>query len=172
MHWSGLLVFTDDVVLLRYLCLLNAGKWNQILIYRFYWHCAQWKPHGGGGYGTSNPACLFTCVSLWVDAPRAPSLSRVLSTNVAPSGLSYFLGGSSPPFHSLVLTSLIGIRGCAGLCIHTTCKISRHGTDGFTSPPKEVCGFLSLLKIHHPWPVLNPRTFGPIANTVTTIPPR
>jgi hypothetical protein len=83
------------------------------------------------------------------------------------------LGVHLLPFNSPVLASLIRIRGCAGLCIHTTCrKISRHGTDGYTSPPKEVCGFLSMLKIHHPWPVLNPRTFGPIANTVTTIPPR
>jgi hypothetical protein len=42
----------------------------------------------------------------------------------------------------------------------TCCKILRHGTSGFTSPPKErCCGFLSPLSIHrlgrvwisHPW---------------------
>jgi hypothetical protein len=43
------------------------------------------------GYGSSYPACLFTCSSLWVDAPRAPSLSRVQSTNVSQSGLLHFL---------------------------------------------------------------------------------
>jgi hypothetical protein len=44
---------------------------------------------------------------------------------------------------------------------------------GFISPPKEVCyGFLSPLKIHRPQPGLNPRTLDPMANTVTTRPPR
>jgi hypothetical protein len=45
----------------------------------------------------------------------------------------------------------------------------RHGTDGFTSPPKEV---LSPLKIHRPRPELNPRTLDPVASTLTTSPPR
>jgi hypothetical protein len=49
----------------------------------------------------------------------------------------------------------------------------RHGTDGFTSPPKEgVLRILSPLKIHHPRPGLNPRTLGPVAGTLTTRPPR
>jgi hypothetical protein len=43
------------------------------------------------------------------------------------------------------------------------------GGDGFTSPPKEIVPrFLSPLKIYRPRPGLNPRTFGPIASTVTT----
>jgi hypothetical protein len=49
----------------------------------------------------------------------------------------------------------------------------RHGTDGFTSPPKEVVlGFLSPLKIHRPRSGSNPRTLGPVASTLTTSPPR
>jgi hypothetical protein len=49
----------------------------------------------------------------------------------------------------------------------------RHGTDGFTSPPKEVVlGFLSFLKIHRPRSGSNPRTLGPVASTLTTSPPR
>jgi hypothetical protein len=42
----------------------------------------------------------------------------------------------------------------------------RHGTDGFTSPPKEVVLriFITLLS--------NPRTLGPVASTLTTSPPR
>jgi hypothetical protein len=31
---------------------------------------------------------------------------------------------------------------------------------------KAYCGFLSPLKIHHPRPGLNPRTFGPMASTL------
>jgi hypothetical protein len=38
----------------------------------------------------------------------------------------------------------------------------RHGTDGFTSPPKEV-----VLRSGS-----NPRTLGPVASTLTTSPPR
>jgi hypothetical protein len=37
---------------------------------------------------------------------------------------------------------------------------------------KSCYGFLSLLKIHRPWPSFNPRTLGPIASTITTRPPR
>jgi hypothetical protein len=40
----------------------------------------------------------------------------------------------------------------------------RHGTDGFTSPPKEV--------VHRPRPGLDPRTLGPVASMLTTSPPR
>jgi hypothetical protein len=49
-----------------------------------------------------------------------------------------------------------------------TCrKLLRHGTDGFTSPPKEVVlQFLSPLKIHRPQPGFNPRTLGPVASTL------
>jgi hypothetical protein len=55
-----------------------------------------------------------------------------------------------------------------------TChKILRHGTDGFTSPPKKACcRFLSPLNIHRPRPGLNPRTLGPMASTPTISPPR
>jgi hypothetical protein len=41
----------------------------------------------------------------------------------------------------------------------------RHGTDGFTSPPKEV-----VLRIFIT--LKNPRTLGPVASTLTTSPPR
>jgi hypothetical protein len=45
--------------------------------------------------------------------------------------------------------------------------------DGFTSSPKEVMRLiLSPLKVHSPRPGLNPRTLGPVANTITTRPPR
>jgi hypothetical protein len=37
----------------------------------------------------------------------------------------------------------------------------RHGTDGFTSPPKEI-----VLRIFSPQPGLNPRTLGPVASTL------
>jgi hypothetical protein len=47
----------------------------------------------------------------------------------------------------------------------------RHGTDGFTSPPKEDV-LLITLKIHRPRLGLNPRTLGPVASTLTTTPPR
>jgi hypothetical protein len=51
-----------------------------------------------------------------------------------------------------------------------TChKILRHGTDGFTSPPKAVVlRILSPLKIHRPRPSLKSRSFGPMASTLTT----
>jgi hypothetical protein len=52
-------------------------------------------------------------------------------------------------------------------------KILRNGTIGFTSPPKEVMlRILSPLKIHLPRPGLNPRTFCPVASTLTTVQPR
>jgi hypothetical protein len=39
----------------------------------------------------------------------------------------------------------------------------RHGTDGFTSPPKKVVlQLLIALKIHRPRLGLNPRTLGPV----------
>jgi hypothetical protein len=41
----------------------------------------------------------------------------------------------------------------------------RHGTDGFTSPPKEV-----VLRIFIT--LKNPSTLGPVASTLTTSPPR
>jgi hypothetical protein len=41
----------------------------------------------------------------------------------------------------------------------------RHGTDGFTSPPKEV-----VLRIFITFK--NPSTLGPVASTLTTSPPR
>jgi len=48
----------------------------------------------------------------------------------------------------------------------------RHGTDGFTSPPKEgVLRIFSPLKIRRLWPGLNPRTWVPKANTLTPRPP-
>jgi hypothetical protein len=48
-----------------------------------------------------------------------------------------------------------------------------HGTDGFTFPPKKVMlRTSSLLKIHHFRPGLNPRTLGPMASAITTLPPR
>ena len=41
----------------------------------------------------------------------------------------------------------------------------RHGTDGFTSPPKEgVLKIFSSLKIGRLWPDLNPRTWVPKAS--------
>jgi hypothetical protein len=55
-----------------------------------------------------------------------------------------------------------------------TCrKISRNGTDSFTSSPKEVvlCT-LSPLKICRPRPGLNPRTLDPVESTLTTRTPR
>jgi hypothetical protein len=55
-----------------------------------------------------------------------------------------------------------------------TCrKIFGHGTVSFTFPPKEdVLQILQPLKIHRPWPGLNPRTLGSIQSTLTTRPPR
>jgi hypothetical protein len=44
----------------------------------------------------------------------------------------------------------------------------RHGTDGFTSPPKEGVLFITLKNR----PGSNPRTLGPVASTLTTSPPR
>ena len=49
----------------------------------------------------------------------------------------------------------------------------RHGTDGFTSPPKEgVLRILSPLKIRRLRPGLNPRTWVLKANTLTSRPPK
>jgi hypothetical protein len=49
----------------------------------------------------------------------------------------------------------------------------RHGTDGFTSPPKEVVLRICItLKSHRPRSGSNPRTLGPVASTLTTSPPR
>jgi hypothetical protein len=43
----------------------------------------------------------------------------------------------------------------------------RHGTDGFTSPPKEVVlRILSPLKIRRPRPGFNPRNLRPVASTI------
>jgi hypothetical protein len=56
-----------------------------------------------------------------------------------------------------------------------TCrKILRHGTDGFTPPPRRKvrCGFLSPIKIRRPRPGLNPRTLRPMASTLTIRSPR
>jgi hypothetical protein len=55
-----------------------------------------------------------------------------------------------------------------------TCrKISRHGTDGFTSPAKEVVlWILWPLKIHRTLSGLNTRTLDPMARTITTTLPR
>jgi hypothetical protein len=48
-------------------------------------------------------------------------------------------------------------------------KILRHGTSGFTSHPKEgVLRIFIALKNPSPWPGLNPRPLGPVANTLTT----
>jgi hypothetical protein len=49
-----------------------------------------------------------------------------------------------------------------------TChKMLRHGTDGFTSPPKEgVMQIFIALKSPSPWRVLNPRSLGPVVNTL------
>jgi hypothetical protein len=41
--------------------------------------------------------------------------------------------------------------------------------------PSEWCNatdFISLLKIHRPWPGLNPQTLVPMVSTITTRPPR
>jgi hypothetical protein len=71
------------------------------------------------------------------------------------------------------------VRNMAAKHLFHACKFLshavnlRHGTDGFTSPPKErrAADFITL-KIHRPWPGLNPRTLGPVASTLTTRPPR
>jgi hypothetical protein len=55
-----------------------------------------------------------------------------------------------------------------------TCrKILRHGTFPlyFPSERKVCCGFLSPLKIHRLGRNLSPQPLGPVANTLTTIPP-
>jgi hypothetical protein len=56
----------------------------------------------------------------------------------------------------------------------STCrKILRHGTSGFTSNLKEgVLWIFITLKNPSPHPGLNPRPLGPVASTLTTIPPR
>jgi hypothetical protein len=52
-------------------------------------------------------------------------------------------------------------------------QIFRHWADGFTSPPKEsVLRIFIAIKIHSPRPGLNPRTLGPMVNTLTITPPR
>jgi len=49
----------------------------------------------------------------------------------------------------------------------------RHGTDGFTSPPKEgVLRIFSPLKIRRLRPGLKPRTWVPKASTLTPRPPK
>jgi hypothetical protein len=54
-----------------------------------------------------------------------------------------------------------------------TCKMLRHGTAGFTSPPKEVVLRIFIaLKIYLPRPSLNPRTLGPVVSTIITRPSR
>jgi hypothetical protein len=55
------------------------------------------------------------------------------------------------------------------ICIKILC----HEADDFTSPPKEgvVQSFISL-KIHLPWPGLNPQTLGPVASMLTITPLR
>jgi hypothetical protein len=56
----------------------------------------------------------------------------------------------------------------------STCpKILRQGTSGFISRPKEgVLPIFIALKNSSPRPCLNPRPLGPVASTLTTIPPR
>jgi hypothetical protein len=52
----------------------------------------------------------------------------------------------------------------------TCLKILQHGIEGFTSlQRKACCGLLSPLKTHRTWSALNPRTLGPMVNTITTI---
>jgi hypothetical protein len=46
----------------------------------------------------------------------------------------------------------------------------RHGTNGFTSPPKEVV--LRIFITLKPRSGSNPQTLGPVASTLTTSPPR
>jgi hypothetical protein len=55
-----------------------------------------------------------------------------------------------------------------------TCRnILRHGTVGFTSPPHDVVlRTIIALKIHCPWPGLNPPTLGRKASTLTIRPLR
>jgi hypothetical protein len=56
-----------------------------------------------------------------------------------------------------------------------TCrKILRHGTFllYFPSGRKVCCGFLSPLKIHRLFRVLNPQSLGPVSSALTTTPPR
>jgi hypothetical protein len=48
----------------------------------------------------------------------------------------------------------------------------RHGTDGFTSPPKEVALRIFITLKNPSTSVGNPRTLGPVASTLTTSPPR
>jgi hypothetical protein len=47
----------------------------------------------------------------------------------------------------------------------------RHGTDGFTSPLKEVV-LRIFITLKNPRSGSNPRTLGPVASTLTTSPPR
>jgi hypothetical protein len=55
-----------------------------------------------------------------------------------------------------------------------TChKISRQGTSGFTSHPKEGMMWIFIApKNPSPLPVLNPRPLGPVANILKTVAPR
>jgi hypothetical protein len=48
----------------------------------------------------------------------------------------------------------------------------RHGTDGFTSPPKEVVLRIFITLKNPSTSGSNPRTLGPVASTLTTSPPR
>jgi hypothetical protein len=56
--------------------------------------------------------------------------------------------------------------------IFTFCKFLRHGANGFTSPSKEGCGFLSPFKIYRLGRVWKPRTVCQMASTLTITPPR
>jgi hypothetical protein len=70
------------------------------------------------------------------------------------------------------MTNLALRSTCLYFEVFLTCrKILRHGSDGFTSSPKEAWfGLLSPLKIPHPLTGSNPRTLGPMASMLTIIP--
>jgi hypothetical protein len=72
----------------------------------------------------------------------------------------------------ILLTSTTGSIHACKVLLHAVNL--RHGTDGFTSPLKEVVLqiFLSPLKIHRPRSRSNPQTLGPVVSTLTTSPPR
>jgi hypothetical protein len=102
-------------------------------------------------------SCAFVAVGDW-STGRAAVLSILMSPPEPSGRQSGDLGEKLPQF------------GLRNISIHARKVILhavnlRHGTDGFTSPPKWCSGFLSSLKIHRPRSGSNPRT-------LTTSPPR
>jgi hypothetical protein len=90
--------------------------------------------------------------------PKRPPASEATLTN--PAEESGTIGEKWPRIlpKVVIFTSLLG---------SFTCRKARHGTDGFTSPPKEgVLRIIFVRKIRRLRPGLNTRTWVPKASTL------